>query len=356
MSRIILHVDMDSFYASIEKNEDTNLKDQPVIVFMGRTEGRQAVAACSYETRKYGVKSGMPLSIAKKLCPKAVFKKANHDLYDEISKRIIDILKQYADKIEKVSIDEAYLDITNKAKDYREAKNISINIKNNIKQKENLTCSIGIAPNKTIAKIASANKKPDGITTVTPEHVKKFLHPLPVKKIPGIGKKTAEELQKIGVKTIEDIANKPKVTFVERFGKNGVWMWDVANGIDETPVKESDEMKSISTIRTLEEDTANWETIYETIDIMINEVFQRIKKENYLFKTIGIMLTFDDFKNTTRAKTLHKHVFSNEVIQETIKQLSNEFEKDPRKIRRIGVKISNFKLNNKTEYSLDQYI
>lgn len=356
MSRIILHVDMDSFYASIEKNEDTNLKDQPVIVFMGRTEGRQAVAACSYETRKYGVKSGMPLSIAKKLCPKAVFKKANHDLYDEISKRIIDILKQYADKIEKVSIDEAYLDITNKAKDYREAKNISINIKNNIKQKENLTCSIGIAPNKTIAKIASANKKPDGITTVTPERVKKFLYPLPVKKIPGIGKKTAEELQKIGVKTIEDIANKPKVTFVERFGKNGVWMWDVANGIDETPVKESDEMKSISTIRTLEEDTANWETIYETIDIMINEVFQRIKKENYLFKTIGIMLTFDDFKNTTRAKTLHKHVFSNEVIQETIKQLSNEFEKDPRKIRRIGVKISNFKLNNKTEYSLDQYI
>lgn len=356
MSRIILHVDMDSFYASIEKNEDPNLKDQPVIVFMGRTEGRQAVAACSYEARKYGVKSGMPLSVAKKLCQKAVFKQANHNLYNEVSTRIIDILKQYTDIIEKVSIDEAYLDITNKAKDYREAKNISINIKHIIKQKENLTCSIGIAPNKTIAKIASAHKKPDGITTVTPDCVKGFLHPLSVKKIPGIGKKTADELKKLGIETIEDIAQKPKVTLVERFGKIGVWMWDIANGIDETPVQESDEIKSISALRTLEEDTSNWKTIFETINIMINEVYQRVKEENYLFKTIGIILTFEDFKNTTRAKTLHKHVSSNEIIQDTVKQLLVEFEKETRKIRRVGIKISNFKLRDKTEHSLDQFI
>ncbi len=356
MTRIILHLDMDSFYASIEKKEDPNLKDQPVIVFMGRTEGRQAVAACSYEARKYGVRSGMPLSVAKKLCPKAVFIKSNYNLYNETSKRIMDILKQYSDKIEKVSIDEAYLDITNKAKDYREAKNISLKIKNVIKQKENLTCSIGIAPNKTIAKIASAYEKPDGITTIAPDRVKKFLHPLSVKKIPGIGKKTAEQLQKLGILTIEDISQKPKVILVEKFGKNGAWMWDIANGIDETPVQESDEIKSISTLRTLDEDTSNWETIYKIMNIMINEVYQRVKEENYLFKTIGIILTFEDFKNITRSKTLHKHIFSNEIIQETVKQLSNEFEKNPRKIRRVGIKISNFKLKDKIEHSLDQFI
>ena len=192
MSRIILHVDMDSFYASIEKREDPQLEYQPVIVVQGPKEGRGVVAACSYEARKYGVRSGMPLQIAKKLCPDATYKNANHDLYEETSIRIKDILRQHADKFEPVSIDEAYLDITSRVNDFKEAEKIAKKIKRVIKRKEDLTCSIGIAPNKTLAKIASANLKPDGITIVTPDKTKKFLNPLPVEKLPGVGKNTAQ--------------------------------------------------------------------------------------------------------------------------------------------------------------------
>tara|TARA_B100000315_G_scaffold245417_1_gene271256 strand:- start:200 stop:1243 length:1044 start_codon:yes stop_codon:yes gene_type:complete len=347
---------MDSFYASIEKREDPQLEYQPVIVVQGPKEGRGVVAACSYEAREYGVRSGMPLQTAKKLCPEAIYKDANHDLYEETSIRIMDILRQHTDKFQPVSIDEAYLDITSRADDYREAEKIAKKIKRIIKRKENLTSSIGIAPNKTIAKIASANRKPDGITIVTPEKTKIFLNPLPVEKLPGVGKKTAQELRKIGIKTIHDIVETPKVTLVERFGKNGVWIWDIANGIDETPVEESEEIKSISKERTLEEDTNNWATINKTINSIINEAHRRTEDENYLFRTIGITLTFEDFQKITRSKTLQKHTSSNQIMQENVRQLLKEFEQEPRRIRRIGVRISNLKLKEETEPSLDKYI
>jgi len=347
---------MDSFYASIEKREDSKLEYQPVIVVQGPKEGRGVVAACSYEGRKYGVRSGMPLQTAKKLCPDAAYKDADHDLYEEISIRIMDILRQHTDKFEPVSIDEAYLDITSRANDYKEAEKIAKKIKRIIKQKENLTSSIGIAPNKTIAKIASATRKPDGITIVTPEKTKIFLNPLPIEKLPGVGKKTAQELRKLEIKTIQDIVGTPKITLVEKFGKNGVWIWDIANGIDETPVKESEEIKSISKERTLEEDTNNWATIYKTTDSIIHEAHRRTEDENYLFRTIGITLTFEDFQKITRSKTLHKHTSSNQIIQENVRQLLKEFEQEPRKIRRIGVRLSNLKPKEEDEPSLDKYI
>ena len=347
---------MDSFYASIEKREDPKLEFQPVIVVQGPKEGRSVVAACSYEGRKYGVRSGMPLQIAKKLCPEATYKDANHDLYEETSIRIMDILRQYTDKFELVSIDEAYLDITSRANDYREAEKIAKRINRIIKRKENLTSSIGIAPNKTIAKIASANRKPDGITIITPEKTKRFLNPLPVEKLPGVGKKTAQELKKLGIKTIQDIVEKPKVTLVERFGKNGAWIWDIANGIDETPVEESEEIKSISKERTLEEDTNNWTIIHNMVEPIISEVHNRTEDENYIFRTIGITLTFEDFQKITRSKTLQKHTLSKQIIQENVIQMLKEFEQKPRKIRRLGIRISNLKPKNEAEYSLDKYI
>ena len=347
---------MDSFYASIEKREDPQLEYQPVIVIQGPKEGRGVVAACSYEARKYGVRSGMPLKTAKKLCPEAVYKNTNHELYAEISIRIMNILRQYTDKFESVSIDEAYLDISNIVNDYKEAEKIAKNIKRVIKRKENLTSSIGIAPNKTIAKIASANLKPDGITIVTPDKTKIFLNPLSVKKLPGVGKKTAQELRKLGIKTIRDIVEKPKVTLVERFGKNGVWIWDIANGIDETPVEESEEIKSISKERTLEEDTNNWTIIHNMVEPIISEVHNRTEDENYIFRTIGITLTFEDFQKITRSKTLQKHTLSKQIIQENVIQMLKEFEQKPRKIRRLGVRISNLKPKDEAEHSLDKYI
>ncbi|MFQ6135194.1 MAG: DNA polymerase IV [Nitrososphaerales archaeon] len=356
MARIVLHVDMDSFYTSVEKREDPKLKDQPVIVTQGPKQGRGVVASCSYEARRYGVKSGMPISTAYKLCPDAIYKEASHPLYEQTSERITNILREYADKIEPVSIDEAYLDITSRTTDYKEAEETARKIKQAIKRKERLTCSIGIAPNKTIAKIASAQQKPDGLTTVTPEQAKRFLEPLPVEKLPGVGRKTTEELRRLGVKTIRDLARTPRVTLVEKFGKNGIWMWDAANGIDETPVQETEEMKSISTQRTLEEDTDDWKTIYNTIDCMIEEVHSRAEEEGYLYRTIGVMLTFEDFQTTTRARTLQKHTTSKQAIQENARQLLKEFEPEPRKIRRIGVRVSNLKRKEYAEPPLDQYI
>lgn len=356
MARIILHVDMDSFYTSIEKREDPQLKDKPVIVRMGPKQGRGVVASCSYEARRYGVKSGMPISTAQRLCPDAVYRPPNFPLYEETSERIMNIFRQYTDKIEQVSIDEAYLDTTSRTTDYREAEKTAKKIKRTIKLKEKLTCSIGIAPNKTIAKIASAQQKPDGLTTVTPEQAKKFLEPLPVEKLPGVGRKTTEELRRLGVKTIHDLAETPKVTLVEKFGKNGIWMWDAANGIDETPVQEAEEMKSISTQRTLGEDTDDWKIIHNTITPMIEEVHSRVEEEGYLYRTIGVMLTFEDFKTITRARTLQKHTASKQAIQEYTTQLLKEFESEPRKIRRIGVRISNLKRKEYAEPPLDQYI
>ena len=356
MSRIILHVDMDSFYASIEKRENSNLEYQPVIVVQGPKEGRSVVAACSYEARKYGVISGMPLQTAKKLCPDATYKDANHDLYEETSSRIMDILRKHTDKFEKVSIDEAYLDVTSRVNNYKEAEKMSRKIKHIIKRKEKLTSSIGIAPNKTIAKIASANQKPDGITIVTPEKTKIFLNPLPVEKLPGVGKKTAQELRKLGIKTILDIIEKPKVILVERFGKNGVWIWNIANGIDETPVEESEDVKSRSREITLEEDTNNWMTIYKALNPIIVDVHRRTEAENLLFRTIGITLTFEDFHKITRSKTLQKHTSSNQIIQENVRQLLKEFQQEPKKIRHVGVRLSNLKPKEVDEPSLDKYI
>ncbi len=357
MARIILHVDMDSFYTSIEKREDPQLKGKPVIVGMGPKQDRGVVASCSYEARKYGVRSGMPISKAQRLCPEAIYKPPNFPLYEETSENMMNILRGYADKIEPISIDEAYLDITKRTKDYKEAEEIARKIKQAIKRKENLTCSIGIAPNKTIAKMASAKMKPDGLTIVTPEHAKKFLEPLSVEKIPGVGKKTGRELKKLGIKTISELAKTSKVKLVEKFGKNGIWMWNAANGIDEIPVEERDEMKSISSQRTLEEDTDDWKIIYTTINPMIDEVYNRVEEESCLFRTIGIMLMFDDFKTISRAKTLANHTSSKKVIQECVTQLFKEFESQNRNIRRIGVKISNLKRGEYLEHSsLDKYI
>jgi len=347
---------MDSFYPSVEKREDTSLNDKPVIVTIGPNEGRGVVTSCSYEARKYGVKSGMALQIARKLCPNAIYLPANFELYRETSERIMHILEQFTEQFEKVSIDEAYLDISNVIIDYKDAKKIALKIKKVIKSKEKITCSIGIAPNKIVAKIASGFNKPNGLTIVSPKDIKKFLEPLSVKKLPGIGKKTEVELKKLGIITIKDIADSSKVLLVEKFGKNGVWMWDAANGIDESPVEERGYRKSISTQRTLLEDIDEWNKIVNSFSPLIEEVLQRADEESYDFRTLGIMLTFDNFKKVTREKTLHLTKKSQSIIEEYVKQLLEEFRPEHRKIRRIGLKISNLMHKEKNRLLLDDYM
>jgi DNA polymerase IV (DinB-like DNA polymerase) len=348
---------MDSFYTAVEMRERPELKGRPVIIIQGPRNDveRGAVAACSYEARKYGVRSGMAASTAHRLCPDAVYLKPNHPLYEEVSQRIMVILRNYSDTVEKASIDEAYLDITTRASDYPTAERLARKIKQTIRRKEKITCSIGVAPNKTIAKIASAHQKPNGLTIVRTQDAKQFLEPLAVDEIPGVGRKTTEELKRLGINTIGELAETRKVTLVEHFGKNGAWMWDAANGVDETPVREAEE-KSLSSQRTLDEDTDDWHNIHSALDPMIAEVHGRTEEEGYLYQTIGVMVMFQDFQTRTKSKTLRKHTDSPQILGETAHILISTFKADSRKVRRIGVRVANLKHKEYAETPLDRYL
>jgi DNA polymerase IV (DinB-like DNA polymerase) len=349
---------MDSFYTAVEKRERPELKDKPVIIVESPQHNleRGAVAACSYEARRFGVRSGIAASAAHRLCPDGVYLEPNHPLYEEVSHRIMDILRSYADTVEEASIDEAYLDISSRAADYIAAEKISREIKRAVKRKESITCSIGVAPNKTIAKIASDHQKPNGLTVVTPEAAKKFLEPLSVDKMPGVGRKTAEELDHLGVKTIGDLAHASKAVLVEHFGKNGAWMWNAANGVDETPVQEV-EKKSIGRLRTLDENTRDLEKILNALEPMIDEVHSQAEEEGFLYQNIAVTVIFEDYQLRSKSKTLREHTLSKQAIKETAKHLVRAFASDPRRIHRIGIKVANLK--QKKEYGetpLDKYL
>jgi DNA polymerase IV (DinB-like DNA polymerase) len=256
--QIVLHVDMDSFFASVEVRERPELKGLSVVVGADpkKGKGRGVVCTCSYEAREYGIHSAMPVSQAYKLCPDASFLPVNMRLYVQVSDNVMEIMKGYAEKFQQYSIDEAFLEPKPEIQSYEEAAVIAMRIKDEIKRQERITCSVGVAPNKIIAKAASKVQKPDGLTVVRPEEVRDFLFPLNVSKIPGIGEKTTEALKLMGITKVEELANCDIQRLTERFGKMGLWLKSVANGQDQSEVKEWDAaVKSISRSSTFEEDT-----------------------------------------------------------------------------------------------------
>jgi DNA polymerase IV (archaeal DinB-like DNA polymerase) len=224
--QIVLHVDMDAFFASVELRERPELAGLPVVVGADprKGKGRGVVCTCSYEARKYGIHSAMPTSQAYKLCPDATFLPVNTRLYVQVSDNIMEIMKGFAEKFQQYSIDEAFLVPKPEIRCYEDATLIALQIKDEIKRQERITCSVGVAPNKTIAKVASKIKKPDGITVVRPKEVQDFLFPLNVSKIPGIGEKTSEALKLMGITKLEELANCDIQRLTERFGKMGLWL------------------------------------------------------------------------------------------------------------------------------------
>jgi DNA polymerase IV (DinB-like DNA polymerase) len=355
--RIILHVDMDSFFSAVEVRENPDLKGLPVIVG-GRIQPeetvtdesdrkiRGVVSTCSYEAREYGIHSAMALSQAYELCPDAKFLPVNMPLYKKVSTELMSILKTYADKLEQVSIDEAFLDISTKVKDWNEARQYAQRIKKEILEKEGLTCSIGIAPNKTIAKIASDFVKPNGLTVVEQEHAREFLALLPVKKIPGVGPKTEQILKLMGIETINQIASCDVQKLVAQFGKYGWRLHQAANGIDESEVEEKWERKSLSRETTLDEHTRDRELIYRCIDELARAVHEKLLVEGFVFKTVAIKVKFDDFTIHTRAQTFKSFHSDLNTLRKTAKELVGVFigekGKGKRKqIRLIGVRVSN---------------
>jgi DNA polymerase IV (archaeal DinB-like DNA polymerase) len=343
--RIILHCDLDAFYPSCEIKRNPSLAGKPLIVGADPKggHGRGVVMSCSYEARKFGVRSGMPISQAYKLCPQGVYVPPDFELYGETSDRAMEVLRGFADKFEQTSIDEAFMDVGDRCKSYDEAVELARSLKTDLKESEGLTVSVGIAPNKSIAKIASDMKKPDGLTIVRPDEVKAFLEPLPVGKISGVGKKTTLALEGRGIQTIGQLSQIPAKKLTDWFGKGGVWLWGIANGIEESPVEERGLRKSISVEQTFERDVQNKQVVLEALESLVKEVHERLLAEKLLFRTVSIKVRFEGFQTFTRDKTHTGYVDDVNVVREYVHLLFREFEKDRRRIRLVGAKLSDLK-------------
>src|SRR5437899_655407 len=231
---------MDAFYVSDEQREIPDMNGKPVIVGANSKSGsgRGVVMACSYEAREMGIRSGMPIGMAWRKVPTAVYLRPNYELYGAVSESVINVLRSYADILEHVSIDEAFLDVTSKVHGFDDASGYAARVKAAVREREGLACTIGVGPNKSIAKIASDLAKPDGVKVVRPEEVAAFLDPLPVTKISGVGTKTAELLERVGVRTIGELARFPGAELKKILGKNSVWLWGIARGMEQLPVEE----------------------------------------------------------------------------------------------------------------------
>lgn len=333
-----MHVDLNAFFAAVEERERPELKGKPVVIGAPVKEGsgRGIVNTCSYEARKFGIHSGMPVSEAYKLCPNAVFLKPDFEKIENVSESVMNILKNYADKFEQGGIDEAYLDVTSYG--FEGAINIAHLIKEEIFETEGITCSIGIAPSKIIAKMASDFKKPDGLTVVREEDVKKFLFPLPVEKLLGIGRKTKAKMEDMDIKTIGDLANYRIHTLEDRFGIVGYYFHQIANGIDESEVAAYSERKSFGRETTFEKDVDDDERILKTAEALAEQVIEDSK--GFSFKTVTVKVRYENFETHTISKTLSVITNSSENLKFFAKQLLIPYI-GKSKIRLIGVRVSN---------------
>jgi len=352
--RIIAHLDMDAFFAAIEERDNPRFRDQPIVVGADPAggHGRGVVSTANYKAREYGIHSAMPISVAWGLAEKAkkegkpatIFTGGHHEHYNRVSQKIMAVLRKHASLVEEASVDEAYLDLSF-AGVYEKAKEICQKIKKEIREQEKLTGSVGIGPNKLIAKIASDMQKPDGLTIITPELVEGFLEPLPIRKIPGIGPKTDDRFSKLGVKTIKDLKKFTKKELQQMLGKWGMEIYEKARGIDESPVTEEYEVKSIGEQETFSKDTRDPSFISEHLAAMCRDVIDQLKASDFkTFRTITITVRFADFQTQTRSRTFSKPASDHKTLRfEAIRLLLPFFDQreNPRKklIRLIGVRI-----------------
>ena len=346
--RIVLHVDMDSFFASVEVREHPNLREKALCVVMGfdPTLRRGVVSTCSYEARKSGVHSAMPVGQAHKLCPDCAFLPVNMELYKTASANGMSILRGFSEKFEQVSIDEAYLVPVN-ISNFDDAVLCAHKIKDEIKQQEEITCSVGIGPNKLVAKIASGFQKPDGLTVVRSENVRDFLFPLPVSVIPYIGKKTTEVLKEMGINKVEELANFKVQALSERFGKMGILMKQRANGIDFEEIEEREGVKSISRHITFDKDVDDPDKIAKSVDKLADSVHENLTKNNYLFKTVTIVVRLNNFSTFTRSKSVQVWTSDVNIIKNIAMELIEEF--DDKKLRLVGVGVTKLRTRDKKQ-------
>jgi len=350
-THLILHCDLDCFFASVEIRDNPRYMGKPVIIGADPKEGkgRGVVSTCSYEARLYGLHSGMPISQAYQRCPHGIYLRPDFKKYSKVSKEVMKILHQYSKNFQILGNDEAYMDITDSCLNFNEAKEIAEHIQENIYKKIGITISVGIAPTKSLAKIASDYQKPNGITVFKPDTFKEQIKDLDIIKIPGIGKKSKIYLNQKGIKNIEDILKTSLTKFIKQFGKNGEWIWKVAHGLDNRKVKEFKERrKSISAERTFLTDTSDFKKILSTLEEINQRIHKSAIKKNITYKTITLKIRFEDYLTYNRSKTLPYHIQDKNYTMKTILKIYSEFSNFKKKIRLIGIKLSNLEQNVKT--------
>jgi len=348
MIRVIFHIDFDYFYAQCEELRDPLLKGKPVVVCVYSARGGDsgAVSTSNYKAREYGVKSGIPIKLAKnklKDVPDAKFLRVDHNYYSEMSDKAMKILRKYADKFELVGVDEAFIEVTERLEhDFGRAEELAITIKQELKRELGLTCSIGIAPNKLVAKIASDFQKPDGLTLVKPEEVKQFLTNLSVGKVVGVGKKTEERLNEMGARTIGELSDIDIYELIREFRKKlGTYLYNAARGIDEEPLVEGESVTQISRITTLKKSTNVVEEMLDDLKSLCRNVHKSVIEQSFSFKSVGIMLILDDLSIKTKSRSLRSPSTSEDELFKVAKVLLEEaIAESQLLIRRLGVKVS----------------
>jgi nucleotidyltransferase/DNA polymerase involved in DNA repair len=336
--RSILHVDMDAFYASVEQLDHPEYKSRPVIVGADPREGkgRGVVAACSYEARKFGVRSALPISRAWKLCPNGVYVRPRMKRYAEVSGQVMHVFRQFTDLVEPLSIDEAFLDITGSVALLGPPEQIARSIKQRIREETGLTGSVGLGPNKFIAKIASDLRKPDGFVIVPAQDVEVFLKELPISRLWGVGPKTEVRLRELGFRTIGDVARTSRESLVRSLGSLGEHLYQLSHGHDERPVVSNWEPKSISSETTFDEDTADREVLLATILELSDHVAERMRKDGYRAKKVTLKLRYSNFSTHTKQQSQERSIQTGEDIAKVARALFAQFPLT-QKIRLIGV-------------------
>ncbi|NQW75034.1 MAG: DNA polymerase IV [Candidatus Planktophila sp.] len=338
-SASILHVDMDAFFASVAERDNPELKGKAVVIGMG---ARGVVSAANYEARKFGIHSAMPVGRARRLAPHAIFLPVDMPRYQEVSSHVMEIFESFTPWVEPISLDEAFLDVSGVGRLLGSPREIAIAIRAKVLAQEGITCSVGIAPSKFIAKLASEHCKPDGMLEIEAEHILSFLHPLPIRAMWGVGPKTAQTLERLGLRTIADIANLPRSTLIRALGEaNGASLYELAWGRDYRDVTAHDPTKSISAAETFAQDLDDPVEILTEFLRLSERASARLRDSDLFAKTISIKVRFADFSTINRSKTLPLALDGTQEIFEVVRALYEALHIERARLRLVGVSLEN---------------
>ncbi|MGQ0796293.1 MAG: DNA polymerase IV [Methanobacteriota archaeon] len=343
---VILHVDMDAFYAAVEIRENPQLEGKPVVVGADpRVFPRGVVLTASYDARRFGVRSAMPCREALRLCPDAVFVPPTFATYARVSAEIMTTLRTFADRLQPAGIEEAYLDVTQRTGgDFGRARDLARDLKAAVRTAHRLACSVGVAPSKAVAKIASGFEKPDGLTVVTPDAAVAFLAPISVREVLGVGPKTAERLKEIGLTTLAEVQGMPRDDLVEVFGGFGEYLHDVAFGRDsEQVVEPSGPPESVGTETTFDRDLDAYDAIWPELEAMARDLHREIREEGLAYRTVTLKARYANFETHTRSRSLKVHTSELDPILILSQVMLREVLGGGRKLRLVGVRVTNLR-------------